>query len=271
MRLAQRAGCRETMERHQFATLMKPLLIVLAGHAPEAIRTRLGDFDDWFRAALGVPAADTRTLDASAGERPPAMDTIGGAVISGSAAMVTDKLTWSEQLAGWIRAATKAGMPLFGVCYGHQLMAHALGGRAGELDGGRVMGTVEVEMHSAAAHDRLFKDLPTYFAAQATHVQSVLEPPPGTQVLGRTTRDPYQILRYGPRAISTQLHPEFDAEIMRAYLRLRAEPLRDEGLDVDALLGAVRETPHARGLLARFARLVRGDEAGEPYRLSGTA
>jgi GMP synthase (glutamine-hydrolysing) len=259
------------MACHRFATLMKPLLIVLAGHAPDAIRTRLGDFDSWFRAALGLPAADTRTLDAAAGERPPQIDTISGAVISGSAAMVTDKLAWSERLAGWIRTAVAAKLPLFGVCYGHQLMAHALGGRAGDLGGGRVMGTVEVQVLAAAAGDRLLKDLPARWAAQATHVQSVLEPPPGTEVLARTTRDPYQILRYGPRAISTQLHPEFDAQIMRAYLRLRAEPLRDEGLDVDALLDAVRETPHARALLARFAGAATDRGAGDASRLSGTA
>src|SRR5699024_3612984 len=94
---------------------------------------------------------------------------------------------------------------------------------------------------------------PARFAAHTTHVESVLEVPVGAQVLARSARDPHQILRYGPRAFSTQLHPEFSVAVMRAYLRLRAASLRAESLDVRAMLNEVRATPHARRLLRRFA------------------
>lgn len=235
---------------------MKPLLIILTGHAPDAIRARLEDFDHWFRLALGLPVQAIRVIDVAAGSPLPKAAHVRGAVISGSAAMVTDKLPWSEQLAGWIRDAMDVELPMFGVCYGHQLMAHALGGRVGVLPGGREISTQDIDVLSPGVNDPLLQGLPTRFAAHTTHLQSVLEVPASTQILARSTRDPHQILRYGPNAVSTQLHPEFSAEVMRAYLRLRAGNLRNESLDVAALLDAVRATPQARRLLRRFAQRI---------------
>lgn len=233
---------------------MKPFAILLTGHAPDVIRARLGDFDHWFRLGLNLPVTRVRVLDVTAGAALPEPDTLAGAVISGSAAMVTERLDWSERLAGWVRDAVTAQLPLFGVCYGHQLMAHALGGRVGALPGGREIGTRTIEILDAGRDDPLLTGLPARFAAHTTHEQSVLEAPAGARVLARSQRDPHQILRYGPQAVSTQLHPEFSAAAMRAYLRLRASNLRAESLDVPALLDAVSAAPHARRLLRRFAR-----------------
>lgn len=235
---------------------MKPLLIILTGHAPDAIRARFGDFDHWFRLALGLPARDITVIDVAAGDPLPKVTDVRGVVISGSAAMVTDKLPWSEQLAGWIRHAMDAELPMFGVCYGHQLMAHAMGGRVGVLPGGREISTQDIDVLASGIDDPLLQGLPTRFAAHTTHVQSVLEAPAGVQVLARSARDPHQILRYGRNAVSTQLHPEFSAAAMRAYLLLRADNLRGEGLEVAALLDAVRATPQARRLLRRFGQKI---------------
>lgn len=241
---------------------MKPLLIILAGHAPDAIRARAGDFDHWFRLGLRLPREAVHSIDVAAGEPLPPMASICGALISGSAAMVTERLAWSERLAGWIRDAMDAELPLFGVCYGHQLMAHALGGSVGDLPGGREMGTQIIETCAGADDDPLLAGLPPRFAVHNTHQQSVLEAPAGATVLARSARDPQQILRYGAHAISTQLHPEFSVAVMRAYIRLRAGTLGAEGLDVKAMLQATRGTPHARRLLRRFAQLCRaGDTA----------
>jgi len=231
-----------------------PLLIILTGHAPDAIRARLGDFDHWFRLALRLAPHQVRVVDVAAGDALPGAGTVAGAVISGSAAMVTERLGWSEHLAGWIRDAMDAGLPLFGVCYGHQLMAHALGGRVGDLAHGREMGTRDIEVLEAGRHDPLLSGLPACFAAHTTHRQGVLEIPPGAAVLARSARDPHQILRYAPTAVSVQLHPEFSVAAMRAYIRLRAPMLHGEGLDVAGMLDEVRAAPQARRLLRRFVR-----------------
>lgn len=237
----------------QPAIRMQPFAIFLTGRAPDPIRARLGDFDDWFRESLELPADRVRVIDAAGAGPLPDAHALAGAVISGSAAMVTEHLDWSERLAAWIRTAMTARLPLFGVCYGHQLMAYALGGRVDALPGGPEIGTQAIDVLDAGRDDPLLAGLPSRFAGHTTHVQSVLEAPAGARMLARSARDPHQILRYGPHAVSTQLHPEFSAEAMRAYIELRASKLAAEALDVDALLAGVADAPQARSLLRRFA------------------
>jgi GMP synthase (glutamine-hydrolysing) len=168
--------------------------------------------------------------------------------------MVSERLDWSERTAGWLRAAMDARLPLFGVCYGHQLLAHALGGRVDYHPQGREIGTQDIERLGADGALDALAPLPRRFAAHTTHLQSVLEAPAGARVLARSAHDPHQILMYGDCAVTTQFHPEFSSDNMRAHLRIRAAKLREEGLDMRALLAAVRPTPWARRLLRGFAR-----------------
>ena len=231
---------------------MQPLLLVQTGEAPDALRSRFGGFADWFRDAMRLQATQVRVVRVDAGEALPEPGEIAGAVITGSAAMVTERAAWSEQTAGWIRDAMDAEAPLFGVCYGHQLMAHALGGTVGWLPAGREIGTESIT-RVASVEMPGFRELPSSFPAQTTHRQSVLAPPPGAEVLARSQRDPHQLLRYASNTLSSQFHPEFTPDCMRAYIEARADTLRDEGLDPDALAADVRETEAARLLLERFA------------------
>lgn len=230
-----------------------PLLLIQTGEAPDVLVPRFGGFADWFRAAMRIDPARIRVVRVDAGESLPEPVEIAGAVITGSAAMVTERAPWSEQAADWIRGALDAETPLFGVCYGHQLMAHALGGTVGWLPAGREIGTESITLLSPDDAPGL-SALPAAFPAQTTHRQSVLEPPPGAEVLARSRRDPHQLLRYAPRALSSQFHPEFTPEVMRAYIEVRVDALRDEGLDPDALRDQVRGTEAARLLLEHFAR-----------------
>lgn len=232
---------------------VKPLLIVQTGRAPDPIRGRLGDFPHWFRLGLGLAPGAVRVVNVEAGETLPPAAAVSAAVITGSAAMVTERAEWSERTARWIGTAFDAGLPLLGVCYGHQLMAQALGGEVGWLPGGREIGTEAVRRLDGADPDPWLDGLPVQFAAHTTHSQSVLQPPAGARVLARSQREPHQILRYGERAVSMQFHPEFSVAAMRAYIRLRASALREEGLDVPALLRGVHAAPRARRLLRRFA------------------
>lgn len=232
---------------------MRSLLLIQTGEAPDPLRARFGGFADWFRDAMRLQATQMCVVRVDAGEALPAPTAIAGAVITGSAAMVTERARWSEHTAGWIRTAMDTATPLFGVCYGHQLMAHALGGTVGWLPAGREIGTESITR--LCPNDALgLRELPAAFPAQTTHRQSVLEPPPGTEVLARSQRDPHQLLRYASNALSSQFHPEFTPDFMRAYIEVRADALRDEGLDPDALRNQVQGTEAARLLLECFAR-----------------
>ncbi|MEO7052426.1 MAG: glutamine amidotransferase [Rhodanobacter sp.] len=234
---------------------MKPVLIIRAGRAPDAIRARHGDFPHWFRLVAGLRLDQVQVVDVAADEVLPPAQAVAGAIITGSAAMVTERLAWSERVAGWIRDAMDEELPLFGVCYGHQLMSHALGGRVDYLPGGREIGTQPIELARGHEGDALTRVLHDGFRAHTTHEQSVLEPPSGATTLARSARDPHQLLRYSPNAVSAQFHPEFNAEVMRAYIRRKRADLHREGADPERIYRAVAATPVARRLLRQFARL----------------
>lgn len=126
--------------------------------------------------------------------------------------MVSERLPWSEAAAAWLRDAVALGLPILGVCYGHQLLAHALGGRVDYHASGREIGTVAIERLPAAADDALLAAAPARFVAHASHQQSVLELPAGAVVLARSAHDPHHAVRYAPRAWGLQFHPEFSVE-----------------------------------------------------------
>lgn len=233
---------------------MKPVLIIRTGRAPAPIRARHGDFPHWFRLGANLSPERVRIVDVEAGERLPAPGDVAGALITGSAAMVTERADWSEQTAGWIRDAMDLELPLFGVCYGHQLMSHALGGRVDYLPGGREIGTLPIKLTGAAQRDPLVAQLPGEFRAHTTHEQSVMEAPKGATVLAGSARDPHHLLRYGPNAMSAQFHPEFNADVMRAYIQRKHHDMRREGFDPHHTFRQVAATPLARRLFRQFSR-----------------
>jgi len=170
--------------------------------------------------------------------------------------MVSDRAEWSENAGRWLVKAVRSEVPVLGVCYGHQLLAHALGGEAGYHPNGRETGTHGVELLTEAASDVLFRELPEKFPAQLTHRQSVLRLPEGAVLLGRNQFEPHQAFRIGPCAWGVQFHPEFTDAIMSAYLKVQAPDLTREGLDAEALIAGVKPAPDASSLLSRFSRFV---------------
>ena len=232
----------------------KPILIISTGSAIDSVRRRLGDFGHWFRIALGVAPEAIAQCAVWRGEALPPAQGFAATVITGSAAMVTDRAAWSEATADWLKRAVDDRHPLLGVCYGHQLLAHAMGGRIDFNPRGREIGTAHIELLPPAADDPLFGPLAPGFLAHTTHRQSVLEAPPGALVLARSALDDCHALRIGECAYGVQFHPEFSTAAMRAYIRARAGAIADEGQSPRMLDRAVSAAPQARALLRRFAR-----------------
>ena len=215
-------------------------------------------FPHWIRVAAGLSPSDAvAVVNVEHGEPLPALDGFAGAIVTGSAAMVTDRHAWSERSAQWLREAAHAGMPLLVICYGHQLLAHALGGEVGDNPAGREMGTIELELQPQAEADVLFAGLPPRFAAQATHLQSVLRVPDGATVLARSTLDACHAFRWGDAAWGVQFHPEFSTTHMRGYVLARRDALLREGHDPERLAGDVGAAPQARRVLRRFVQHAR--------------
>ncbi len=177
---------------------------------------------------------------------------LSGIVVTGSAASVTEDAAWMNHTAELLRAAVDQQLPVLGICFGHQLLAHALGGEVTRNPLGREIGTVSVEV---LVTDPLLGETRTILV-QATHVDSVVKLPPGAAVLGRSRLEPCAALRFAPYAWGVQFHPEFQAELVRHYLRERSSALLEEGLDPVALAEATQEAPEGAEVLRRFVRLV---------------
>ena len=117
--------------------LRNKLLIVQTGAPPAEIEAEHGDLPQWFGRLLAPWRQQIATVRVYAGETLPDPDSQTVAVMTGSWAMVTDRLAWSEKTAAWIRSPMAVEMPLFGICYGHQLMADAIGGEVAYHPAGR--------------------------------------------------------------------------------------------------------------------------------------
>ncbi|TQI82367.1 GMP synthase (glutamine-hydrolysing) [Serratia fonticola] len=202
---------------------MKPLLLMQTGDAPALIQQEQANFEQMFLQQGNIAADRVHIVHLPAGQTPLPPESYCGVVITGSPAMVTERLPWSEQAAEWLRQAMEIRLPIFGVCYGHQLLAYALGGEVGYHPQGMEVGTLEIELLPAACNDRRLAILPPRFKANLIHSQSVLTPPPGAEVLARSQHDAHQILRYGDNALTTQFHPEFNGAAMLHYLNWLSE------------------------------------------------
>jgi GMP synthase (glutamine-hydrolysing) len=231
----------------------KPFLIIETGQ-PVASMRRHGGFAHWIRVAAGLPADATVVADVERGAPLPSREGFAGVLITGSGAMVTERRDWSERSAHWLRDAAYAGLPVFGICYGHQLLAHALGGEVGDNPSGREMGTVEIALDSQASSDPLFAPAPAQFVAQATHLQSVLRLPDGAIRLASSAHDDCHAFRWGATAWGVQFHPEFNTLQMRGYVQAKHDALAHEGHCAHRLARSVRATPQARAVLRRFVR-----------------
>ncbi len=229
---------------------MKPLLIVKTGSTHPDIAAEWGDFEDWIASGLGVEPALIQVVDPREGTPLPSPDQVAGAVVTGSHSMVTDREPWSEQTADWLRNAVAAELPVLGICYGHQLLAHALGGEVDFHPVGIELGTVDVALDAQAAQgDPLFSALPAQFGGQAAHRQHVRRLPPGAVLLAGNAFEPHQAFRAGRHAWGVQFHPEFGAAATAAYVRRHADPNQPAP--------RVADTPEAASLLVRFAEVAR--------------
>jgi GMP synthase (glutamine-hydrolysing) len=140
-----------------------------------------------------------------------------GYIITGSLSMVTEKPSWSLRLQKFIELLHKENAPFLGVCYGHQIVAQALGGEVDYNPLGCEIGTHTVSLNAKAREHPLFSSIPEKFPANLSHSQTVVKTPLDAVVLGSSASDPNQILSYGGLKLTVQFHPEFDGKVMQGF------------------------------------------------------
>ena len=232
---------------------MKPFLIIETGKPVPTLK-RQGGFPDWIRVASGIHVRDVKVCNVADGGTLPDAKGFSGVLVTGSGTMVTERRDWSERSAEWLNDAAHKGQHIFGICYGHHLLAQTLGGKVDFNPKGREMGTIEVSLHEHAKTDALFADIPAAFDAHSTHMQTVLTAPGDAVVLAYSDKDDCQAFRWKDNVWGVQFHPEFSTEHMREYIHVRRMALIQEGSEPKAMRKAVSAAPHARKLLRNFVQ-----------------
>ena len=147
------------------------------------------------------------------GEFPENLDAFDGFIVTGSPASVHDGHGWIDQLEGMLRAIVAQKRPLFGACFGHQLIAQALGGTIGPNPGGWVLGC---ETTHITARQPYMAALPEALNLYAAHVEQITTPPPGIEVLCGNAACPIGGFAMGRHVYTTQYHPEMQPGFIAA-------------------------------------------------------
>ncbi|MFN3523483.1 MAG: type 1 glutamine amidotransferase [Phenylobacterium sp.] len=191
--------------------------ILETGAPPEGVRERFGDYPSMFRALLGEAAYAYQTFDVAAGVLPGAVETADAYIVTGSSAGVYDPLPWIGPLKDFL-VAVKGRAPLVGVCFGHQIMAEAFGGKVIKSPKGWGVGLHTYDVLGAEP----WMDGAAPIAVPASHQDQVVELPPGARVIAASDFTPFGMLAYDDqRAISIQLHPEFEPAYAKALIEAR--------------------------------------------------
>jgi GMP synthase (glutamine-hydrolysing) len=228
------------------------ILVLRAGDAVAQVAEVHGEFFAWITRAAG-DAWEGKWVehDLRSDQSIPDCESVSAIIITGSICSVTERAPWMLRAEDYIRDVVRAETPLLGICFGHQLMAQALGGDVQKNPRGREIGTIEVVRH---AEDPLFEGLPHRLRANATHVDSVVSLPPGATVIASTELEAHAALAFGRFARGVQFHPEIDEGVMRGYIEVRRPCLVEEGLDAEGIFREAADTPEARELLRNFIR-----------------
>lgn len=211
------------------------IAIIETGAPPETLKDRHGDYPAMMARML-VPIAPHfhfSTARVWRGDSLPAVADFDGLLITGSAAGVYEGHPWIAPLEELVRDTAKAGKPQVGICFGHQLMAQAFGGKVEKSDKGWGVGVHRYQVTGRT--DWMTPEL-SQIACTVSHQDQVVEAPSGSRVLAGSEFCPNGAIAYAQgRTISFQMHPEFEHAYASELLMLRADriakPLVDQGLE----------------------------------------
>jgi len=198
--------------------------ILQTGHAPDELIETAGNLDQMFRTLLDGHGFEFETYAVLDGVFPTGPEAADGWLITGSKFGVNDGHDWIAPLEDLIRAIDTKGLPLLGICFGHQIIAKALGGRVEKFEGGWIVGRVNYQ------HDG--KEL----ALNAWHQDQVTKRPARARVLAGNETCANGILAYGDTIWTLQPHPEFNSEFIAGLIEKRGR-----GVVPDARLDAASE------------------------------
>lgn len=223
--------------------------ILQTGRSPDELRAKHGDYDDLFKVLLGGRGFRFDTYPILDGVLPAAPEAADGWLITGSKFGAYEDHDWIPPLEDFLRRTYARAVPIVGICFGHQILAQALGGKVGRHEGGWAVGPVTYR--DAQGHDPL--------TMLAWHRDQVTDLPPGAEVLAGNAFCPYGVLSYGNRALTMQPHPEFTPGFLADLIEARRDVLPQQVAEKAAL--AISQNLHLSGCGDRIERFLRGGNA----------
>jgi GMP synthase (glutamine-hydrolysing) len=216
------------------------------------VAARRGEFSGWIVRTVGAAwDGPWQVHDVRTEEPLPSIAGAAAFVVTGSSSSVTERAPWMLRAEAFLRDVAGAEVPLFGICFGHQIVAQALGGEVTRNPRGREIGTVRVKR---LADDAIFAGLSEDIAANATHVDTVAKLPPGARVLASSDLEPTQAFAVGKAVRCVQFHPEIDGDAMRGYVEARAHLIEAEGKDAAAIRARATDAPEGEEVLRNFVK-----------------
>ncbi|MBX7249504.1 MAG: type 1 glutamine amidotransferase [Caulobacteraceae bacterium] len=209
------------------------LAILETGRPPQALQERFGSYPQMFNRLLG---GAYNSFDVQALELPARVEDYDAYLVTGSSAGVYEDLPWIEPAKDFLRAA-RGKAKLVGVCFGHQLMAEAFGGKVIKSPKGWGIGLHRYDV--VTRPDWVDGAGPVF--APASHQDQVVEQPPGTEVVLASDFTPFAALRWTDQpAISFQFHPEFEPEYASALIEGRIDARHDRAF-AEAAIESLRQ------------------------------
>ncbi len=185
--------------------------ILKAGPVIPELYEKFGDYASSYEQLLGPGNFEIQSWDIFESSFPDSINQCEGWLISGSRYGVYEHYPWLPKLEEFIKDCYSANLPLIGVCFGHQAMAKALGGRVENFSGGWSIGRTRYNFMGKQIH------------LNAWHQDQVISLPPGAKVLGENDFCKFAFLSYGPQTFSLQPHPEFPHEYIKGLIELRGK------------------------------------------------
>lgn len=201
---------------------MTRLAILETGYPPRSLQPRFGTYASMFESLLGSERIEA-IYDVAHGALPARVEDHAAYLITGSSAGVYDALPWIAALRQFLVSA-RGEAKLVGICFGHQIMAEAFGGRVVKSDKGWGIGLQDYRVDRPAC----WTDGETCVAVPVVHQDQVVEQPPHSTRIGGNAFCPIGILAYDDQpAMSVQFHPEFEPAYVDEIIDLIGEEIAD--------------------------------------------
>lgn len=196
-------------------------------HVAERFRHHAGDYREMFATlwARSAPEVELHPFDVCNHQFPAEITDCDAYVCTGSRFSVYDDVVWIHTLKDFVRQLHAAEHPFVGICFGHQMLAEALGGKVARAEIGWGVGVRAIEITQA---ESWMQPLQTSCHLQYMHQDQVQQLPADGLVLGQSTHCPVALLRVGRSMLGIQAHPEFTPEYGEALLVDRTEKIGAE-------------------------------------------